>query len=161
MNAEWWSQAWTCIEVPLPEQDLFADASRIRAELDYVEKVGRSEGPRRAIDWELDQQRDEPSPDYRAVGEPLSSLAKAASGWDVLPRCTSCRSDTSIAVHLAKALPPVRVAERPVELALGLGVRRATRLGSHQDGKVAAEQPGHPDGYVTRRLGSERVGQNG
>ena len=49
---------------PLAEQDLFADTSRIRAELGYDEAISRPEGLRRAIEWERAQQRDELPPDY-------------------------------------------------------------------------------------------------
>lgn len=49
---------------PLPEQDLVGDTSRIRHELGYAELVPRTEGLRRAIEWEVAQQRDEPAPDY-------------------------------------------------------------------------------------------------
>jgi nucleoside-diphosphate-sugar epimerase len=41
--------------VPLPHQDLFADTSRIREELGYLEIVERSEGLRRALAWERSQ----------------------------------------------------------------------------------------------------------
>jgi nucleoside-diphosphate-sugar epimerase len=39
----------------LPHQDLFADTSRIREELGYLEIVERSEGLRRALAWERSQ----------------------------------------------------------------------------------------------------------
>jgi nucleoside-diphosphate-sugar epimerase len=34
-------------------QDLYGDTSRIRAELGYAERVGRAEGLRRAVEWEV------------------------------------------------------------------------------------------------------------
>jgi nucleoside-diphosphate-sugar epimerase len=52
------------LQVPLPPQDIFADTSRIRDELGYAEAVSRADGLRRAIDWEREQQTDEPAPDY-------------------------------------------------------------------------------------------------
>jgi nucleoside-diphosphate-sugar epimerase len=62
------------LRVPLPAQDLFADTSRIRAELGYEESVSRAEGLRRAIQWERAQQRAEPSPDYTSEDVALRSL---------------------------------------------------------------------------------------
>lgn len=47
----------TELQVPLPAQDIFADTSRIRAELGYEESIGQDEGLRRSIEWELSQQR--------------------------------------------------------------------------------------------------------
>jgi nucleoside-diphosphate-sugar epimerase len=63
------------LRVPLPAQDLFADTSRIRRELNYVESVPRPEGLRRAVEWERDQQRGEPPPDYTSEDAALRSLA--------------------------------------------------------------------------------------
>ena len=62
------------LRVPLPAQDLFADTSRIRHELGYVESVGRPEGLRRAIEWERTQQHGEPPPDYAAEDAVLRGL---------------------------------------------------------------------------------------
>jgi nucleoside-diphosphate-sugar epimerase len=62
------------LHVPLPAQDLFGDTSRIRRELGYVESVSRSEGLRRAIEWERAQQDDEPPPDYAAEDAALRHL---------------------------------------------------------------------------------------
>jgi nucleoside-diphosphate-sugar epimerase len=42
-------------EGPLPVQDLYANTSRIRAELGYVESISRPEGLRRAVEWERAQ----------------------------------------------------------------------------------------------------------
>ena len=52
------------LRAPLPEQDLVGDTSRIRRELGYAEHVPRDEGLRRAIEWEVAQQRDEGPLDY-------------------------------------------------------------------------------------------------
>jgi nucleoside-diphosphate-sugar epimerase len=62
------------LHVSLPPQDLFGDTSRIRRELGYAESVDRREGLRRAIDWELAQQRDEVSPDYASEDSALRAL---------------------------------------------------------------------------------------
>jgi nucleoside-diphosphate-sugar epimerase len=56
------------LRAPLPAQDLFADTARIREELGYVEAVSRSEGLRRAIDWERSQPKDDPHADAEPVG---------------------------------------------------------------------------------------------
>jgi nucleoside-diphosphate-sugar epimerase len=42
-------------EGPLPAQSIYADTSRIRAELGYVESISRPEGLRRAVEWERAQ----------------------------------------------------------------------------------------------------------
>jgi nucleoside-diphosphate-sugar epimerase len=42
-------------EGPPPAQDIYADTSRIRAELGYVESISRPEGLRRAVEWERAQ----------------------------------------------------------------------------------------------------------
>src|SRR5438034_5534912 len=44
--------------------------------------------------------------------------------------------------QVGEALPPARVAERPAEFALGLGARRAARLGRHHDRRLAREERG-------------------
>ena len=62
------------LRVPLPDQDLVADTSRIRHELGYAELVSRPEGLGRAIEWELAQQRDEPGPDYSSEDAALLGL---------------------------------------------------------------------------------------
>ena len=64
------------LHVPLPAQDLFGDTSRVRRELGYVESVSRSEGLRRAIEWERAQQHDEPPPDYAAEDAALRDLVR-------------------------------------------------------------------------------------
>jgi nucleoside-diphosphate-sugar epimerase len=46
------------------EQDLFVSSSRLRAELGYEEPVSLSEGLRQTVEWEREQQQDEPQPDY-------------------------------------------------------------------------------------------------
>lgn len=62
------------LQVPLPAQDIFADTSRIRRELKYAESVPRPDGLRRAIEWEREQQRGEPPPDYASEEAALRSL---------------------------------------------------------------------------------------
>lgn len=62
------------LRVAFPEQDLVGDTSRIRRELGYAEPVPRAEGLRRAIEWEVAQQRDEPPPDYAAEDTVLLRL---------------------------------------------------------------------------------------
>jgi nucleoside-diphosphate-sugar epimerase len=62
------------LQVPLPPQDLFADTSRIRDELGYVETVERDEGLRRAVEWEREQERDERPPDYTTEDEAIRRL---------------------------------------------------------------------------------------
>ncbi|MFL6018245.1 MAG: NAD-dependent epimerase/dehydratase family protein [Gaiellaceae bacterium] len=62
------------LQVPLPPQDLVADTSRIREELGYTETLGREEALRRAIEWEQEQQSDEPPPDYTAEDAAIESL---------------------------------------------------------------------------------------
>jgi hypothetical protein len=62
------------LQVPLPPQDLVADTSRIRDELGYSETLSRDEGLRRAIEWEREQQSDEPPPDYTAEDSAIQSL---------------------------------------------------------------------------------------
>jgi hypothetical protein len=52
----------------------FADTSRIRRELGYAESVGRSVGLRRAIEWEREQQQDEPASDYTLEDAVLREL---------------------------------------------------------------------------------------
>src|ERR671922_351716 len=60
-------------------------------------------------------------------------------------------------VHRGEALPPARVAQRPAELALGLRIRGAARLGRKHGVDLAREQAREPEREVTRRLGPERV----
>jgi nucleoside-diphosphate-sugar epimerase len=67
------------LRVAVPSQDLFADTSRIRDELGYAEPVSRDEGLRRAIEWELEQARLEPSPDYTSEDLALRKLGFVAS----------------------------------------------------------------------------------
>jgi nucleoside-diphosphate-sugar epimerase len=62
------------LQVPLAAQDLYADTSRIRHELGYVESVSRREGLGRAIEWERAQQHDEPPLDYAAEDAVLREL---------------------------------------------------------------------------------------
>ena len=62
------------LQVPLPPQDIFGDTSRIRDELGYSETLGREEGLRRAIEWEREQESDEPPPDYTPEDSALRSL---------------------------------------------------------------------------------------
>jgi nucleoside-diphosphate-sugar epimerase len=62
------------LQVRLPPQDIFADTSRIRDELGYTETVARDEGLRRAIEWEREQESDEPPPDYTKEDSAIRSL---------------------------------------------------------------------------------------
>ena len=66
-----------------------------------------------------------------------------------------------VRVHLGEALPPTRVAQRPAELALGLGVGGAAGVGSNHHCAFAGEQACEPDGEVARRFGSECVREHG
>jgi len=65
------------LQVPVPDQDLFADTSRIREELGYAELVDRNEALRRAVAWERSQARDEPGPDYGSEDAVLRGVALA------------------------------------------------------------------------------------
>lgn len=62
------------LRVPLPAQDLFADTSRIRDELGYDERVSRSDGLTRAIEWELAHGEGDSPPDYAAEDAFIASL---------------------------------------------------------------------------------------
>jgi nucleoside-diphosphate-sugar epimerase len=62
------------LQVPLPPQDIFGDTTRIRDELGYSETLGREEGLRRAIEWEREQESDEPPPDYTPEDSALRRL---------------------------------------------------------------------------------------
>jgi len=65
------------LRAPLPEQDLFADTSRIREELGYAEPLDRGEGLRRAVAWERAQARDERGPDYGSEDAVLRAVGRA------------------------------------------------------------------------------------
>ena len=56
------------------EQDLYASSTRLREELGYEEPITIGEGLRRAVEWEGDQERDEPPPDYADEDRVLSRL---------------------------------------------------------------------------------------
>ena len=56
-----------------------------------------------------------------------------------------------------EAFSPGRVARVPPELPLGLGVRRAARLGAHHDGRLAGDQAREPARQAPRRLGAQRL----
>jgi nucleoside-diphosphate-sugar epimerase len=73
------------LRVPLPPQDLFADTSRIRDELGYHEHVLRSEGVRRAIEWEMSHGENESRPDYSAEDAFLASGSWPR--WNRVPVC--------------------------------------------------------------------------
>jgi nucleoside-diphosphate-sugar epimerase len=62
------------LRVPLPAQDIYADTSRIRRELEYREIMSRDDGVRRAIEWERVQQQGEARPDYAAEDTALRRL---------------------------------------------------------------------------------------
>lgn len=62
------------LHVPVPPQDIVGDTSRIRGELGYAESLDPSEGLRRAIEWELEQERHEPAPDYTSEDLALRNL---------------------------------------------------------------------------------------
>jgi nucleoside-diphosphate-sugar epimerase len=63
------------LHFPAPEgQDLYVSSERIREELGYSEPVGLEEGLRRAVEWEREQEKDEPAPDYSAEDSVLASL---------------------------------------------------------------------------------------
>jgi nucleoside-diphosphate-sugar epimerase len=67
------------LQFPAPEgQDLYASSERIREELGYAEPVGPSEGLRRAVEWEREQERGERSPDYSHENAVLASLSLRA-----------------------------------------------------------------------------------
>jgi len=65
------------LQVPVPDQDLFADTSRIREELGYAELLDRNEALRRAVAWERSQARDEPGPDYGSEDAVLRGVGLA------------------------------------------------------------------------------------
>lgn len=65
------------LRVPIPAQDIRADTSRIRRELDYQEPVSRDAGLRRAIEWERGQQEGEPEDDYAAEDAALRRISDA------------------------------------------------------------------------------------
>jgi nucleoside-diphosphate-sugar epimerase len=65
------------LRVPIPAQDLYADTSRIRRELDYQEPVSRDAGLRRAIEWERVQQEGDPEDDYAAEDAALRRIRDA------------------------------------------------------------------------------------
>jgi nucleoside-diphosphate-sugar epimerase len=65
------------LRVPLPSQDLFADTSRIRTELGYVEGTSRLHGLRHAIAWEQAQERGQSRPDYAAENAVLRRFRPA------------------------------------------------------------------------------------
>lgn len=62
---------------PVPAQDIYADTSRIRSELNYQEPMTRDDGLRRAIHWERRQQKGEPGPDYAVEDAALLRLRAA------------------------------------------------------------------------------------
>ena len=62
---------------PVPAQDIYADTSRIRSELNYQEPMTRDDGLRRAIHWERRQQKGEPRPDYAVEDAALLRLRAA------------------------------------------------------------------------------------
>jgi nucleoside-diphosphate-sugar epimerase len=64
------------LRVPLPAQDLFANTSRIRRELGYVESIPRRIALQRAVEWERAEQHGEPSPDYTSEDAALRSLRR-------------------------------------------------------------------------------------
>jgi nucleoside-diphosphate-sugar epimerase len=55
-------------------QDLYFSSERIRDELGYTEPIDPSEGLRRAIEWEREQETNEPAPDYSDEDAVLASL---------------------------------------------------------------------------------------
>jgi nucleoside-diphosphate-sugar epimerase len=65
------------LRVPLPAQNLYADTSRIRRELDYQEPIARDAGLRRAVEWERVQQEGEPKGDYSAEDAALRHVRDA------------------------------------------------------------------------------------
>jgi nucleoside-diphosphate-sugar epimerase len=65
------------LRAPLPDQDLFADTSRIRKELGFAEPVDRNEGLRRAVAWERSQAGDDLRPDYAAEDAVLLAMGLA------------------------------------------------------------------------------------
>src|SRR5690242_8257977 len=60
-------------------------------------------------------------------------------------------------VHRREPLPPARVGPLPLELALGLCVRRAAHLGAHHHAQFPGEDPRQPAREMAGRLGAESV----
>jgi nucleoside-diphosphate-sugar epimerase len=57
-----------------PGQDFYFSSERLRAELGYHEPIDLTEGMRRAVEWEREQERNEPAPDYSDEDAVLASL---------------------------------------------------------------------------------------
>ena len=68
---------------------------------------------------------------------------------------------TRTQLDLGKALSPARVAERPAEFALCLGVGRAAELRHHDDADLAGEQLREPGRHLPRWRGVERFRERG
>jgi hypothetical protein len=70
------------LQFPVPPgQDLYASSERIRDELGYTEPIDLGEGLRRAVQWEREQESNEPAPDYSDEDAVLGAFRSGS--WEV------------------------------------------------------------------------------